>query len=268
MMDLLLQATWPLSLAFAGFWAFRLWRTGLFRRYPWLFTFLTVESTQGVVSMFLYYSGVKFGGRSAYQIWWPVTQPFLWILVFGVIFEIFDRLLDGYRGLQKLGRIVVYGTLGVVGGFVILTLILDAFAVADGNLWKGFWLRQEQSVILFTAGSLFLLFLFQKFFHATANHNIRLLFVIFGLHYALEAILVVLRNHIGREFRDVRDLVATSVYAACLAIGWLRFSADEEARAGSAGLGNRTRDELSGIARAAAKRMKSMNEQLENILRT
>lgn len=267
-MDLLLQATWPLSLAFAGLWALRLWRTTLYRRYLWLFLFLFIEAVQGAVSMFLYYSGVQIGGRSAYQIWWPLSQPIMWILVFGVIFEIFDRLLDGYRGLQKLGRMVVYGTLGLVGGFVILTLILDAFAVADLNLWKSFWLKQEQSVILFTAGSLFLLFLFQKFFHATANPNVRLLFLVFGLHYALEAILVVLRNYIGRDFRDVRDLIATSVYAACMAIGWLWFSPEAETEAASAGLGNRTRDELSGAAGAAARRMKSVNDQLETILRT
>jgi hypothetical protein len=266
-MRLLLLALWPLSLAFAGFWLFRLWSTGLFRRYVWLSLYLSCMLIQGSVSMFLYYSGIRIGGRSAYTLWWPLSQPILWLLTFGVIFEIFDRFLDGFRGLQKLGRMVVYGSLGLVGGAVVVSLMVDAFTFADLNHWKTFWLKQELSISLVTAGSLFLLFLFQRVFHTVANPNVRLLFVVFGLYHAADTALLLLRTYIGPEFRGVRDVAATSVYAACLLLGWLKFSpAGEIVSLVESAVGD-ARNELAGHAGAAARRMKSFNDQLETILR-
>jgi hypothetical protein len=266
-MTLLLRAVWPLSVALAGLWALRLWRTGLHRRYRWLFAYLSVEFIFGSLGLFLYYSALQVGGRLAYGVWWPIVQPIQWLLSFGVVFEIFDRLLQGYRGLQRLGRLVVYGALGLIGGIVIVSLVFNAFTFADFDRWKIFWLKQDQSITLILAGSLFLLFVFQKAFPSVANPNVRLLFVVFGLSASVEAMLVVIRNYLGPEFRGVRDLLASGAYAACLLLGWLRFSTAGEISPLDAAPAER-RGELAGAAGAAARQMKSFNDRLETILRT
>jgi hypothetical protein len=266
-MKLLMQAAWPLSIAFAVLWALRLWRTHLSTRYPWLFFYLLFVSSQGAIGIFLYYSGLSVGGRPAYSVFWPIVQPILWLCTFGVVFEIFGRLLEGYRGLQTLGRLVVYGTLGLVGLAVIVALMVDAFTIADLNRWKVFWLKQEQSMSLVIAGSLFLLFLFQKAFPSLASPNVRLLFVGFALYHAIDASLSVIRNYLGPGFRDFRDLAGTVCYAAFLALGWLRFSRAGESSPLSESVTGRRRDELTGAAGSAARHIGSFNDRLEVILR-
>ncbi len=265
-MAVFLQAIWPLSVILAGLWALRLWRTGLFRRYRWLFTYLALVCGDGMIGLFFYYSHYKIGGRPAYSLWWPLLQPIHWLLTFGVVFEIFDRLLQGFRGLQKLGRMVVYGSLGLIGGIVVVSLAVNAFTVVDLDRWKVFWLKQEQSIALILAGSLFLLFLFQKVFPTVANPNVRLLFVVFGLTFAVQAILSVVRNYLGPEFRNARDVTEATAYAACLLLGWLRFSPQGEVSPAAASA-QRTREELAGAAGAAARHMKNFNDHLETILR-
>lgn len=267
-MELVVTILWPLSLALAGLWAVRIWMMGLVRAYPWLSSYLLLNALVGSCGVVFYFSPMRIGLYKAYDIWWVLAQPIFWVLTFGVVFEIYDHLLDDYRGLQRLGRLVMRGALGAVAAIVAGLAFTDVYRMTDLNRWKVFWLAQEQSIHLVLAGLLFSLFLFQKVFCHYVSPNLRLLFATFGLFLCGDAILSVLRSYLGVSFRPIRDVAGVTLYTACLAAGLARFSAAGERESSLVGLAALSRPALADMAHAASRQLKAFSDRLENILTT
>lgn len=87
----------------------KLWRTGLWRRYPALLGFLLVSSVLSAVFLA--------SNDRAYETYWKILQPVTWIFSVGVVLELYTVILERHKGLATFGRWIQYA------GFVLSTLV-------------------------------------------------------------------------------------------------------------------------------------------------
>lgn len=248
----------------ATIWAVKLWRLKLVRRYPILFSYLALIAPLQFGGFYLYSSGVTVWNQKAYNLFWVIITPLYWALWFGVTFEVYGHMLEKYAGVRKLGRMVLYGGLGVVAAVVAALIYSDPYQIPDLNRWKSLWLKQEQGVCLAIAALVFLLLLFKRMFGLTVPRNVQLVFATFGLYFAGIAALMVIRTYMGPGFRPFRDLMGLILDATCLAVGAALFS-----RAGEAELTIKQDEDLRpAMATRAAEQLQSFNDRLVRVLNT
>lgn|GEM_PF-2577300 len=253
---------WPLSLAFLGLWAVHLVHLRLAGRYPALFGYLVAAFLTGLGGYIIHHmAAAKLLGRSFYFWYWAVTQPVLWMLLFGVLFESFSRMAEGYEGLRRMGRTVVYGlAIGIV--FVLgLVWILDPFENPDKRFWNSVLLIQQQSVYMATAGSVLLLLAIRRFFRLPVSRNVAITLGAFGFYFVSVASMITIRSYVGYQqnsMDDAMDVVGLGIYCVCLLFGATAFS-----RGGETVVRDRRLDIQAQPALAsAAARLRDVNEQM------
>jgi hypothetical protein len=261
------DALWLVPLALQAVWAYRVWQLHLIRRYPVLFTYLSLATLLGAVGYWLYDSAAHVSGiqarGSAYSWFWLVSRPLMWILFFSLILEIYSLMLESYAGIRRLGRLVLFGGLGSIATIVAMLIYLDTDQGHDPFQLRAVWVIQEQSVYLSIAAFVFVLFLFRKFFGLAVPGNVHLVFVTFGFYFAGTAGLLVLRNYLGPEFTPKLDVGGVALYGICLGAGSLLFSrAGETENVGARVAAGDGRE----AAALAARQLASFNDQLVRVL--
>jgi hypothetical protein len=102
--------------ALSGLAGLKLWRTGLYRRYPALFGFLLVVS---LLSLAFLASSVP----SSYVTYWKILQPFTWLFSVWVVLELYTVILERHKGLATFGRWMQYAGFGVATLVSVLALL-------------------------------------------------------------------------------------------------------------------------------------------------
>jgi len=102
----ILQFSVAILSSFAGI---KLWRTGLYRRYPALLGFLILNP---ILSLVFLASSV-----SAYVTYWKILQPFTWLFSVWVVLELYTAILEKHKGLATFGRWMQYA------GFSLSTVV-------------------------------------------------------------------------------------------------------------------------------------------------
>jgi len=95
-----------------GLGSVKLWRTGLYRKYPALLSLLVFFFIAQILAVSLRHEGATFVNRV-----WFVQQPISWLLSVWVVLEMYSLILEKYKGLATLGRWVQYA------GFAISTFV-------------------------------------------------------------------------------------------------------------------------------------------------
>src|SRR6267142_2079601 len=90
------------SLLASALTAYKLYRSGLYRRYPIFFGYFIFRVPNGIWPFLL---NIK---SPAYQKVWMLTEPFLWAFYILVVFELYRLVLARYKGLYTLGRWAMY----------------------------------------------------------------------------------------------------------------------------------------------------------------
>jgi hypothetical protein len=102
---------------FAALTAVRLYRSGLHRRYPFLFAYLLFQVAYSIppAAMDL---------RSRAYFWqWLITLPINWIFEILVVRELCGLVLEPYRGLCTLGRWSMYGSVALSSAISLATVL-------------------------------------------------------------------------------------------------------------------------------------------------
>ena len=170
-------------------WVARLGGLRLLSRYPSLALYLlfaTLSSWVVLTAHHLYHFDSE-----AYLWFFVVTQRVGWTLLLCVVLEIYQRMIAGYEGLGRLGRLVMYGAVGALAVVLTFLLLLDK---PDGALgqWRNFWFRQERSVYLGLCVLSVVLAGFGAYFHLHAGKNVVVVFGAFGALFAGQAFVLTL----------------------------------------------------------------------------
>jgi hypothetical protein len=211
---------WVAIPVLCAFWALRLWRLGLATRYPLLVAFLVGEALLSVVGYVVY----RFAGQSSslYVLFWPISQVVSSTLSFLVLLQVYQRLVERYEGLRRLGQIALHVALGIACAIVLGSIILGP--TTDLRALPGFWIIEERGVYLALTAMSVLLLGFAVFFRLVPTRNVLLLFGVFGLLFAGQASLWVLRDFVGWNFRWLRVFGSSGLYICCFLGGAITFT--------------------------------------------
>ena len=198
-------------------WALKLWRTGLYRRYPVLFTFL-VAALLGTVGLYIVY--YFYAASVVYGWWWVVFQPLTWTLYFCLLVEAHNRMLSGFEGFERLGQLLIYAASGTVGAVFLGMIFLET----SRETWAQFWFLQERNV--YVGLTVFALFLvgFGSYFRLAIPRNVKTLFAAFAMFFGAFSIILILAKMVVEPTEAVKKLLMAATYLLCIGFGAARFS--------------------------------------------
>ncbi len=206
-------------------WAARLRGLRLLSSYPSLALYLLFSTLSSWLVLTAHY---LYRGSEAYGWFFVVTQPVGWTLLLCVVLEIYQRMIRGYEGLGRMGRLVMYGAVGALAVVLTFLLLLDK---PDGALgqWRNFWFRQERSVYLGLCGLSVVLAGFGAYFHLRVGRNVVVVFSAFGALFVGQALVLTFVEHF-EGMVAWKDTALPLWHGACLLWGAAAFSLRGEDR--------------------------------------
>lgn len=254
------------SVGVQAVWAWRLYRLSLGSRYRGLLTYLLGSTCWYVVAYLIRATTTKGDGWSSFAWFYVSTRPLVWLLFFVVLFECYDRMVDKYPGVRRVGQLLLYGAVGSSVALVVLLMLGDPSQAGSPRYWYRICLIHDQSVYLGAALSVVALFWFRRFFSLPLASNVALVFGVFGIYFVGTASVYLLEGWGGLP--DVSWLSINTagpvLYLVCLTIGVLRFSMGGEAIHRDPRL-----ESAPGSLqfRVAERQLEQMNEQLMKVLK-
>lgn len=230
---------------------------GLATRYPLLSAFLIGETLLAVCGYAVY----RFSGERSqiYVMFWPLSRVISSTLSFLVLLQVYQHLVERYDGLRKLGQMALHVSMGIASAIVLGSIVLGP--TTDWRSLPGFWIVEERGVYLALTAIALLLLGFALFFRLVPTRNVLVLFAVFGVLFAGQASLWILRDFWGWDFRSFRVLGSSLLYFCCFLCGTVLFS-----RAGESQSWIRARSTTAPDG-ALARRLEEINQALLNVFR-
>jgi hypothetical protein len=204
---------WVATCVLQVVWLVRLARLKLAKKYAALSSYLLVATALSIAAyvclqLLPSWTANDSSILPAYKFYgwlWVVSQPLMWTLSFCIIVEVYNRILEDFKGLQRLGYFAMYAALGGVGCIYLAMIFLDASAA----WWRGFWIVQERAVYVGLTVLSLLLLSFAWFFNLRVPRNARVVFGAFGFVFAIQAGFVVLLLASGGKEALLNGMPAT-----------------------------------------------------------
>jgi hypothetical protein len=202
-----------LSIFVSSALVFKMWKTGLRSIYPVLFVFSTFTLFTSLISQFLPRN------TNLYAIVWLTFRPFHWTLYFGVVYEIYRRVLEEHRGIASAGRWVV--TAGVIVAIAVTGVTMLADLSAMHQKYPILFAMHVTERALTTALALLLLILsgFLLYFPVLLRRNSLLIVTGLTIYFLFKALLLLMRNLMGPQtvvalniWIQLLNLVITTVW--------------------------------------------------------
>ena len=217
----------------------RLYRSGLFRRYPALFSYMVFHALYSIFPLVLK------SNSPAYFWFWCVAFPFVWALNILMVRELCRVVLERHQGLYTLGRWVMYTGVATSGVLTFLSLLprIDSTLPARSRvLWYA--LAADRGIGLGLAIFLLLMLFAVSRYPVRLSRNVLLNAFLFTMDYlanTLATILVVVFDkRIGETVNNaitILNAVCIVVWFFCLTpagelakVEWIHFGADYERR--------------------------------------
>jgi hypothetical protein len=197
----------------AGLTAFRLWHSGLYRRYPVLSVYMTF---QAVYSLF----PEVFDTRGPAYFWmWVCGQPIAWLLDILVVRELCRVVPERHPGLFTLGRWVMYFGVVVAGFLSFLSLLphIKSTMPARSKL-LGYWVAANRGVSLSLAIFLLLMLLAVSRYPVRLSRNVILNAVLFTLSFLCDSLGAILYTIFDVRLNPSVRVALLGVEAACFAL--------------------------------------------------
>ena len=253
------SSVWAVELA----WVVRLWHLGLVRSYPCLTTYLAVSALHSIAS---FIAVSTWGQYSVAYAWlWTISRPVLWTLLFCVLIEAYKRMFSQYDGLRRLGELGEYAAFAAVAVVVVAMILIDPVSDSTLEPVRMFWLRQERSAYIGLTLVCLLLASVRVYWQLAVPRNVLILFTVFGLMFATHAALFILQDHFWTSFKDIKHVLAPSLYMGCLLLGILTFSEAGEAHPKEA---ERESGSDAATVELITGRLESFNQLLLKVLRS
>ena len=214
-------------------WLVRLFRLRLVKHYPVLASYLAFVTLLSVTVFVIRLLLPPWDPNSSvvgryYQMYgwvWVVSQPLFWTFSFCLVVEMYNRMIDDFAGLRRLGQLVMYGA-SVAAALLLLSMIFLDTSLAT---WRRFWFQQEGSVYFALTTLCALLVSFAVFFHLSVPRNVRILFMTFGIIFAAQAFMRMLISPLGENILQLTSYIVPIISVICLAVGTIAFSKKGEA---------------------------------------
>ena len=219
--------------------AVRLYRSGLFRRYPVLFSYMVFHVLCSVFPLVL-----KSNSR-AYFWFWCIAFPLVWAFNILMVRELCRVVLERHQGLYTLGRWVMYGGVATSAILTFLSLLPRIHSTLPASslvLWYA--LAADRGIGLGLTIFLLLMLFAVSRYPVRLSRNVLLNAFLFTAYYFAGTLATILRVVFDKPLSQTVNSAITIVNAVCLVVWffcltpagelahveWIHFGADYERR--------------------------------------
>ncbi len=235
------------------FMVLKLYRIGLYRRYPIFFAFFIFRIPNSIWPIFLPTNSYP------YFYLWVCTGPILLIFYVLVVVELYKSVLERYRGLYSLGRWAMYVSVAISVTISALSLLPQLKPeVPQRSRIMFYSLAAERGVDTALAIFIILILCFLSFFPLKLGRNVRVHALVFSVFFLSNTFVLLMKSNFGKKFSDGVNTALMCVVAASV-VAWLTLlrSTGEDSRQAPAALGpeyeSRLLAQLDSINRALLK---------------
>ena len=193
----------------------KLYRTGLYRRYPILFAFFIFRVPNSIWPLFL---GVT---SPAYQKVWVLTEPIEFGFYVLMVGELYKLVLEKYKGLYSLGRWALYISLAIsvaISAISLLPRIKPSLPQPSKIMF--YVLATERGIQTGLALFIILILCFLSLFPVRLSRNVRVHALVFSIFFLSGTFVVLMRSLFGLRLAHEVNTVLVGVTAASV-VAWL-----------------------------------------------
>jgi len=204
-----------LSLLGSALTAYKLYHTGLYRRYPVFFAYFLFR-VPNVAATF------AVDARSDTYAWfWILTEPVLWVFYVWMVVELARLILEQYAGLYTVFRWGMLASVIVAASISAASLIPRIKPESpQRSTYLGLFLAGERGLDLSLAIFILVLLLFLSRYPITLSRNVRVHAVIYSVYFLINSSAVLVHTIFGVHQGEKVNLVFSFVSVGAM-VAWL-----------------------------------------------
>ena len=193
----------------------KLYRTGLYRRYPIFFAFFVFRILNSIWPLFLTISS------DLYLKLWVLTEPVEVGFYVLIVVELYKLILEKYKGLYSLGRWALYVSLAISVAISAISLLPRINPSMPQRSKVMFYvLAAERGVETGLAIFIVLMLCFLSFFPVKLSRNVRMQALVFSIFFLSNTFVVLVHIQFGHRMEDEVNTVLMGVSAGSI-VAWL-----------------------------------------------
>jgi hypothetical protein len=193
----------------------KLYRTGLYRRYPIFFAFFIFRIPNSIWPLFLEVSS------PLYQKLWVLTEPVEFGFYVLIVVELYKLILEKYKGLYSLGRWALYVSLAISVAISAISLLPRINPSMPQRSKVMFYvLATERGIQTGLAIFIVLILCFLSFFPVKLSRNVRMQALVFSIFFLSNTFTLLMRTLFGHRLQDEMNTILMGVTAGSI-VAWL-----------------------------------------------
>jgi len=192
-----------------------LYRTGLYRHYPIFFAFFIFRIPNGIWPFFLDVSS------PLYQQVWVLTEPIGLAFYVLMVVELYELVLEKYKGLYTLGRRALYASLAIsvsISAISLLPRIQPSMPQPSKAMY--YMLAAERGIHTGLVIFIVLILCFLSLFPVKLSRNVRVHALVFSIFFLSSTFMLLMRSLFGLRLADEVNTVLLGITAASV-VAWL-----------------------------------------------
>jgi hypothetical protein len=206
-----------ISLLGAAFLAARLFKTGLWHKYPFFFWYFVFRVPNTLWPLLEKHT------TALYEHVWIITEPISWLFHVMVVVELSRLVLNRHRGIYSLLRWAMYGSVAIAISISIVSLLpkIKPRMSFDTRL-IGFWVATSRGIDFAIALFLLLILFFLSRYPVRLNRNILVHSALYTIFFFGGALTMFLRTLLGTPAAPTTNIVLEILSVACI-FAWMIF---------------------------------------------
>jgi hypothetical protein len=192
----------------------RLFGLELARKYRFFLAYLIFDGIRSVVLWF------HSPGSVVYRDLWRAMEPIIWLLYVLVVLELCSLIFKDYRGIQALGRWIVYGSLALSVAVSIITVLPSWMHSPEETFSLQRFLMVERGIDFAVVLLLLLLLGFLVLFPIQLCKNVIVHSVLFSIFFTTNSMGILIVNLTGSRLGAPVSTILMGVTVLCL-VGWM-----------------------------------------------
>ena len=194
---------------------FQLYRTGLYRRYPYFFLYFIFRIPNSLWPFFLKSSD------HLYEQIWLLTSPMVLIFYVLITLELYRLVLENYKGLYSAGRWALYVSLAISVSISALSLLPKIKpGMPQRSKYMVYELATERGVDTSLAIFIILMLCFLSLFPVKLSRNVRVMALVYSVFFLSNVFVLLMRSLFGLKMIGEVNTLLMAVSAASV-ISWL-----------------------------------------------
>ncbi len=194
---------------------FKLYSTGLYRRYPYFFLYFIFRIPNSIWPFFLKSSDYL------YEQIWIVTSPMVLVFYILITLELYRLVLENYKGLYSAGRWALYLSLTIsvaISALSLLPKIKPGMPQRSKVMFYSIGL--ERGVDTSLAIFIILMLCFLSLFPVKLSRNVRVMALVYSVFFLSNTSVLLLRTLFGLRMIEQVNTLLMALSAASI-IAWL-----------------------------------------------